>query len=421
MLDIKKIRENSKEIIDKLSLRGQDYSDSIIIAENLDEKWRGYLAESEELKSRKNKVSDEIGKIKREGGDAQDKITSMRDISAKVKELDEKTKKVKSELDRLMLQIPNIPDAGIARENRVVRQSGEVPEKDSSSLTHWDLGEMLNILDFSAASKLSGSRFALLKGQGALLERALAAFMLDIHLEMFSYKEVAPPYLVKEEIMVGTGQLPKFTEEMYALGNDDLYLIPTAEVPLLNIHRGEILHKENLPIKYVAHTPCFRREAGSYGRDVKGLIRNHQFNKVELVNIVLPEESPKIHEQLLKESEEVLKQLGLTYRVLELGASDMGFSATKTYDLEVWMPGEEKWREVSSCSNCLDFQSRRMGTRYRKDSGETGYVHTLNSSGLAVGRILAAVLENFQTDKINVKIPDKLAKYMKGIRVIEKE
>lgn len=421
MLDITKIRENPDRVIESLSKRGKDFSEEINEIKNLDEKWRDLLTRSEELKHKKNKVSDEIGNLKRQGKDASKIISEMKEISDKTKDLDAEIKQIKTELDNRMLYIPNIPDSDIRPRDRLIRQEGEKKTFEFEPRTHWEIGEILKILDFESAAKLSGSRFALLRGEGAELERALISLMLDIHKTKFGYTEIMPPYLVKQEIMVGTGQLPKFVQEMYATEKDELYLIPTAEVPLANIHRQEIIEPEDLPKKYVAYTPCFRREAGSYGKDTSGLIRNHQFNKVELVNIVKPGQSGDFHQQLLKESEEILKILDLPYRVMELGTEDFGFSSSRTYDLEVWMPGEKRWREVSSCSNCRDFQARRMNTRYRTESGSTEYVHTLNSSGLAIGRIFAAVLENYQTRGININLPDSISKYMSGKTQIKRQ
>jgi len=419
MIDIKEIRSSSENIIANLARRGRDYSSEINDLKDLDEKWRELLTKTERLKHEKNDVSKEIGILKKEGKQAEQLIAKMQGIASEIKSIDGSIKTIKEKIDSKLLIIPNPPDDDLESADKIIRQEGDIKEFGFEARTHWEIGETLKIIDFKTAAKLSGSRFTMLTGEGAELERALISFMLDVHKQKHGYYEIVPPYLVREETMTGTGQLPKFEEEMYITSPDRMCLIPTAEVPLANIHREEILSKEDLPKKYVAYTPCFRREAGSYGKDTSGLIRNHQFNKVELVNIVLPEESEKFHEQLLSESEEVLKQLGLTYRVLQLGSSDMGFSASKTYDLEVWMPGEKKWREVSSCSNCRDFQARRMETRYRSDSG-TEYVHTLNSSGVAVGRIFAAVLENFQTEEINVTIPDILRKYFGGKDIIKR-
>jgi seryl-tRNA synthetase len=416
MLDINLIREDPQAVKDSLSKRGADYGAAIdAILEN-DEKWRSLVSSSEQLKSQRNKVSADIALLKKNGEDASGAISDMQRVSAEIKELDEKGRILREEIDSMMLLLPNIPEAGLDFEDRVIRQEGEVPAA-RGALSHWEIGEKLGILDLKRAAKLSGSRFAVMLGRGAALERALIAFMLDLHINEGGYTEIMPPVLVKEEVMKGTGQLPKFKEDMYVTGGespeDERYLIPTAEVPLTNFHREEILDESELPKKYVAYTPCFRKEAGSYGKDTSGVIRQHQFNKVEIVNISKPEDSEKMHEELLKESEEVLKRLGLVYRVIELGSGDFGFSAVKTWDLEVWMPGEEKWREVSSCSNCRDFQARRMKTRMKTASGENVLVHTLNSSGVAVGRIFAAILENFQTeDSSNIKIPEALRKYL---------
>ncbi len=420
MLDITKIRKETDNLIELLGRRGKDLSAAIKEIKKLDENWRLLLAESEELKSRKNRVSNKIGELKREKKAAEDEMAAMKEISVSIKKLDEQIGEIKSRLNNKMLNIPNLPDENTPQKCKVIKEVGDIKKFDFLPLTHWEIGKILGILDFKVSAKLSGSRFAFLKGDGAELERALINFMLDIHKNKFGYTEVITPYLVKEEIMIGSGQLPKFKDEMYFTENEKLYLIPTAEVPLVNIHRLETIQKSQLPIKYVSATPCFRREAGSYGKDTSGLIRNHQFNKVELVNIVLPEDSEKFHKQLLEESEEILKLLNLTYRILELGAEDIGFSAARTYDFEVWMPGEKKWREVSSCSNCGDFQSRRMELRYR-DANGTNYLHTLNSSGLAVGRIFAAILENYQNNEIKVKIPEVLIKYMSGKDIITQE
>ncbi len=420
MLNIEKIREDDDKIIKGLSVRGSDFSSEISELKDLDVRWRELLQKSQAMKSEKNEVSKKIGKLKRTGNDAEEKISRMRELTGKIKTTEVQLQKFKNRIDQILLNLPNIPDKDIQEKDRVVRKEGSPKDYNFKPRPHWDIGEMLDIIDLKIASKLSGSRFPLLKKSGALLERALINFMLDIHKNKFNYEEIMPPYLVNEEIMVGTGQLPKFIEDMYQTRQDGMFLIPTAEVPLVNIVRDEILSKRDLPKKYVAYTPCFRREAGSYGKDTRGLIRNHQFNKVELVNIVLPCDSEKFHKQLLKESEEVLKQLGLTYRILELGTEEMGFAAARTFDIEVWMPGEKKWREISSCSNCRDFQARRMMARYRNGKG-TEFLHTLNSSGVAVGRLFAAVLENFQTEELNVTIPEPLRKYMNGQKIIKKE
>ncbi|MFC2061076.1 serine--tRNA ligase [Elusimicrobiota bacterium] len=424
MLDINRIRKESDKIIELLSRRGNDYSGDIEKIKADDENWRENLAKVEKLRQEKNDVSKEIGILMKEGGCAKEQISQMKKISDEIKNIDEGFRKNEYE-NNLLLMLPNLPDENVETDDKVIKEEGRKKEFDFEPMEHWEIGEILQILDFKIAAKLSGSRFAMLLEEGAELERALINFMLDIHKEKHGYKEIMPPYLVKSQIMTGTGQLPKFKNEMYSTREeeaaDDKYLIPTAEVPLANMHREEILEEKDLPKKYTAYTPCFRREAGSYGKDTKGLIRNHQFNKVELVNIVVPEESEKFHQKLLAESEEILKQLELTYRIVELGTKELGFAASKTYDLEVWMPGEKIWREISSCSNCRDFQARRMKTKYRISGSGTEYVHTLNSSGLAVGRIFAAILENYQTEQINVIIPDVLKKYMNNKEQISRQ
>ncbi len=421
MLDMNLIRKNKEALVNKLSRRGTSFADRIEKIKDLDNLWRKYLSEMEQIRYEKNSVSEEIGKLKRESKDASTIISRMKKASLKEKELKEKVDSAKDDIRREMLLIPNIPDDNLSAEDLEIRTEGEEQEFTFNVLPHWEAGKILKIMDFEKASILSGSQFSLLKGEGAELERALVNFMLDIHISKHGYQEIIPPYLVKEEIMEGTGQFPKFRDDSYITRQDGLCLIPTAEVPLVNLVREKILDKEKLPLKYVAYTPCFRREAGSHGLDTKGLIRNHQFNKVELVNITSRENSYELHENLLSESEEILRLLGLKYRVLQLGAKEMGFSAAKTYDLEVWMPGEKKWREVSSCSNCTDFQARRINSRYRDGKGDINYTHTLNSSGLAVGRIFAAIVENFQTKEINVKIPEKLQHYMKGKKIINRK
>lgn len=414
MIGINLIRNESDKVLKLLSRRGKSFSIEIEKIIDHDEKWRSILKETETLQKKRNEVSKEVGQQKRENKDVDKKILSdMKKVSEQIKENEDKIADIRKELNGLMLVIPNLPDETIEKKDKIIKEYGDQKKHDFTVRTHWEIGEMLDILDFKKAAMLSGARFVLLIGEGAELERALISFFLDIHKEKFGYLEIMPPYLVREDIMIGTGQLPKFKEEIYVTSEDDLYLIPTAEVPLTNYHKDEILKKEDLPKKYVAYTPCFRREAGSYGKDASGLIRNHQFNKVELVNIVPSDESDKYHEQLLLESEEVLIQLRLPYRVIELGTEEIGFSASKTYDIEVWMPGEKKWREVSSCSNCRDFQARRMETKYKKDKSKE-YVHTLNSSGVAVGRIFAAILENYQTKDLKIEIPEALQPYMKN-------
>lgn len=415
MIDIILVRDDKEAVITSLSRRGTDFREEIERIHSLDRSWRELLKESESLKAQKNRVSDKIGQLKRNKEDASLEIASMQEIASRIKELDLSIRNIKEDLDAALLLIPNITDPSIPYENKILREEGEEKFFDFEPRPHWELGEELDLMDLPAATSLSGSRFPLLKGKGCLLERGLARLMLDLHTGKHGYTEIMPPLLVKEEIMTGTGQLPKFKEDMYSLNDASHYLIPTAEVPLSNLAREKITDPTELPLKYTALTPCFRREAGSYGKDTSGLIRNHQFNKVELVNIVRAADSEKTHLELLKESEAVLRLLGLRYRVLLLGSSDTGFSAAKTYDLEVWMPGEKLWREVSSCSNCRDFQARRMEARTRSENSATEYLHTLNSSALAVGRIFAAVLENYQEKDGSVIIPAELRPYMNNI------
>ncbi|MBN1384848.1 MAG: serine--tRNA ligase [Elusimicrobia bacterium] len=408
MIDIKLIRENPEAVKKSLENRNSKFDLDEIIS--LDKEYRKILKENEDLKSKRNKVSGEIGK---DPSKKDELIKEMQELKQKIKDGDENIKKIDAELPEKLLYIPNIPDESVpvgesAEDNREIRQSGE---KKEYNFDHQALGEGLKILDFETASKLSGSRFALLRDDGAKLERALINFMLDIHIGR-GYKEVFPPFIVDKKCLIGTGQLPKFEEELYKSENNT-YFIPTAEVPLVNIHREEILPEESLPVNYVAYTACFRREAGSYGKDTRGLIRNHQFNKVELVKFTKPEDSMKELEKMVLDAEEVLRQLELPYRVIELCTGDLGFASAKTYDLEIWMPGEKKWREVSSVSNCKDFQARRLNCRFHRfrRGKKPEFVHTLNGSGVAVGRTFAAILENFQNGDGSVSIPKGLVKY----------
>jgi len=361
------------------------------------------IKKEDALKEKRNRVSEEIGKLKREKKDAQGKILAMKEVSTKIKELDVQIKEVEEETAKILLEIPNIPHesesvpVGEDEKNNVeIKKWGEPRKFDFTPLPHWDIGEALNILDFERGAKLASARFTVLKGMGAKLERALINFMLDLHTNEHGYKEIFPPFLVNSETMTGTGQLPKFENDLFKCENG-LYLVPTAEVPLTNLHRQEILNEDDLPLYYTAYTACFRKEAGSYGKDVRGLIRQHQFNKVELVKICRPEDSYQELETLTQNAEEVLKRLEIPYRVIVLCTGDMGFSAAKTYDIEVWLPAQKKYREISSCSNCEDFQARRAMIKYRsKEKEKVNFVHTLNGSGLAVGRTLVAILENYQ-------------------------
>ena len=421
MLDMKYIRENLDEAERRLSTRG---GDSVLGGfRELDEKRRALLKEGETLKALRNSVSDLIGRTK-DKSQVQDKILEMRDVSQKIKVLDEELNQVDEQLNYFLLTVPNLPHATtpIGRsesDNVVVRSWGEPQELPFTSKPHWDLGEDLGILDFERGAKITGARFTLYRGAGARLERALINLMLDLHTGEHGYQEVLPPFMVNRDSMQGTGQLPKFEDDLFKLVDPEFYLIPTAEVPVTNIHRGEILKKSDLPISYCAYTPCFRREAGSYGKDTRGLIRQHQFNKVELVKFVHPSRSDAELETLTGHAEKVLQLLGLPYRVMALCSGDIGFSSAKTYDLEVWLPGQSCYREISSCSNFGDFQARRASIRFREDEkGKPEFVHTLNGSGLAAGRTLVAVLENYQQEDGSVLIPPALLPYMGGLERI---
>lgn len=421
MLDSRYLREHLEEAERRLQTRGPGIS--LARFRELDEQRREILKENETLKALRNKVSEEIGRVK-DKSQVQDRIAEMREVSGKIKELDEDLRRLETEFDGILLTIPNIPNASVPEgaseaDNREVRKWGEIPCFDFVPKPHWELGEALGILDFECGAKLTGARFTLYRGAGARLERALINFMLDLHTERHNYLEMLPPFMVNRESMTGTGQLPKFEEDLFHLEGVDYFLIPTAEVPVTNIHRGDILRASDLPLSYTAYTPCFRKEAGSYGKDVRGLIRQHQFNKVELVKFVHPATSYDELEVLLGNAEEVLRRLGLHYRVVELCTGDLGFSAAKTYDIEVWLPGQETYREISSCSNFEDFQARRASIRFKEDErSKPEFVHTLNGSGLAVGRTLLAVLENYQQKDGSVVIPEALRQYMGGVEKI---
>lgn len=390
----------------------------------LDTKWRDLLQESEQLKSRRNTVSQEVAKLKKSGGDAEALIVEMREVGDRIKELDDEVRVVEAEIRELTLAIPNIPDAtvplGKSEEDNVeVRRIGEVRSFDFEPKAHWDIAQNLGILDFEAAAKVTGSRFVFYRGLGARLERALVSFMMDLHSDQHGYEEVLPPYIVNRDSLIGTGQLPKFEEDLFSLEGSDYYLIPTAEVPVTNIHREEILSAEDLTKNFVAFSACFRSEAGAAGRDTRGLIRQHQFNKVELVKLCKPEDSYAELEAMTANAEKVLQLLGLPYRVLALCTGDMGFSAAKTYDLEVWLPSGGTYREISSCSNVEDFQARRANIRFRREpKSKPEFVHTLNGSALAVGRTVAAILENYQQADGTVVIPEVLRPYMGGVEII---
>ncbi len=420
MLELRFIRENLDLVREKTAYRGLS-TDNVDTFASVDHKRLELLQEVENLKNQRNTASKEIAQLKR-GSDEEKKqadslIPEMRKASDRIKELDKELGGIQEQLKELVLSIPNlcsddVPKGTDDEDNVEFKTWGEKPVFTFSPNTHWEIGEDLDIIDFERAAKLSGARFALLKGFASRLERALINFMLDLHTQRHGYEEVLPPFLVNSASMTATGQLPKFAEDLFAIKDWDLYLIPTAEVPVTNIFRDETLDEDQLPIKYTAYTPCFRSEAGSYGRDTKGLIRQHQFDKVELVKFTTPETSTQELEDLLADAEEVLQLLGLHYRVVTLCSGDLGFSSTKTYDIEVWLPGQETYREISSCSNFLDFQARRGGIRYRPNGRKKSkLVHTLNGSGLAVGRTLLAVLENYQQEDGTVALPEVLKPY----------
>ncbi len=419
MFDLKFVRSNLENVMKTIKNRGYDLDMSQF--EILDQERRKKLTILEELRHGRNRVSNEIAAMKKRGEDASSIINEMKDLSSEIKEKEKELPRLLEKLNQLLMIIPNIPHESVEvgkdeRDNPVIRTWGEIRKMDFQALSHWEIGERLGILDFAAAAKIAGARFALYRGPGARLERALINFMLDIHTNEHGYMEVLPPFLVNSAAMTGTGQLPKFKEDLFKIEGWDFYLIPTAEVPVTNIHREEIFSEDQLPQYYVSYTPCFRSEAGSYGKDTRGLIRQHQFNKVELVKFVRPEGSYDELEKLTRNAEEILRRLELPYRVVSLCTGDLGFSSAKTYDLEVWLPGQDLYREISSCSNFCEFQARRADIRFRRKGGSgTEFVHTLNGSGLAVGRTVVAILENYQQSDGNVAIPEALKPYMKGM------
>jgi len=422
MLDAKLLREQTSEIAARLTTRGQDIDLTAVV--ELDGRRRELLQEAESLKAEKNQVSAVIGRT-RDKSQVQGEIARMKEVSARIKTLDDELKEVEQQISDFLLTLPNVPheDCPVGQsedDNVEVKTWGDIPSFGFSPKAHWDIGVDLGILDFETASKLSGARFVLYRGAGARLERALINFMLDLHTGEHKYIEILPPFMVNRPSMTGTGQLPKFEEDLFRTESGvELFLIPTAEVPVTNIHREEILPPGSLPISYTAYTPCFRREAGSHGKDTRGLIRQHQFNKVELVKFVVPEESDAQLQVLLGNAEKVLQLLELPYRVVDLCTGDIGFSAARTFDIEVWLPGQETFREISSCSNFRDFQARRAGIRFRREEGaKPELVHTLNGSGLAVGRTLVAILENYQQADGSVIIPEVLRPYMGGMEKI---
>jgi seryl-tRNA synthetase len=421
MLDARFVRENI-EIVEE-SLKKRNYILPFDEFLSIEEKRLSLMRESEELRNKRNVVTDQIAILKSKKEDASELIKEMKSVASKIKELDEKIKVLEEKTNDFLLNIPNIPHETVPigkdeSENVEIRRWGEPKQFDFEPLNHWDIGEMLEIIDFERASKIAGARFSLTKGLGAKLERALMNFMLDLNTSK-GYKEVFPPIIVNRDSMTGTGQLPKFEMDLFRIADPEFYLIPTAEVPVTNIHRNEILNEKELPIYYTAYTPCFRREAGSYGKDVRGLIRQHQFNKVELVKFVKPEDSYNELESLTGDAEDILQKLGLPYRVVALCTGDLGFAASKTYDLEVWLPGQKRYREISSCSNFTDFQARRADIRFKREGKKgTEFVHTLNGSSLAIGRTLVAILENYQQKDGSVVVPEVLRSYM-GVDVIK--
>jgi len=419
MLEIKFVRQNLAAVENALQARG-DRADLVAFRE-ADEKRRDYLQQAETLRHQRNVVSEQVARLKKAGENADDIVAQMREVSTQIKVLDKDLSANEEIVRSILMGIPNMPHTSVPvgqdeNDNPVERQVGTPPAFDFAPLPHWDIGTQLNIFDFDRAAKITGARFPLYMGAGARLERALISFMLDLHTTHHGYTEVLPPFIVNRTAMTGTGQLPKFEEDLFKLEGWDYYLIPTAEVPVTNIFQGETIDEDRLPIRYTAFTPCFRSEAGSYGKDTRGLIRQHQFNKVELVNFTTPETSYAELEALLACAEKVLQLLELPYQVITLCTGDLGFSAAKTYDIEVWMPAQNVYREISSCSNFEDFQARRAGIRFKSRGLKgTRLIHTLNGSGLAVGRTVAAILENNQQADGSVVVPEALRPYMQGL------
>lgn len=423
MLDIKLIRKDKKKFIEALKKRNGEFPIDEVV--QLDEERRVLITNVEEKKAEQNVVSKSIPQLKKEGKDVEPIFAQMRELSNEIKEADEKIKVLDEEIEKKLLYIPNIPNEKVPlgkddSENIEIRKVGEPRKFDFEPKPHWDLGTNLDILDFDRASKVTGARFSIFKGLGARLERAITAFMLDSHTLEEGYTELSVPYMVNRDAMTGTGQLPKFEEDAFYLPSKDFFLIPTAEVPVTNYRRDEILSNDELPLYYTAYTPCFRQEAGSAGRDTRGLIRNHQFDKVELVKLVRPEDSYKELESLTASAEKILKLLEIPYRVVMLSSGDLGFSSAMTYDIEVWMPSYGRYVEISSCSNFEDYQARRANLRYRDENGKVNLVHTLNGSALAVGRTFAAILENYQNEDGSITIPEVLKKYFVEDKITKK-
>lgn len=423
MLDIKLIR-NNPEVLKKALMKRKDNFDINQIL-SLDEKRRQILVEVEQLKNKQNSNSKMIPVYKKEGKDVTELMEEMKSLSDKIKTLDIQVREVDEELNKLLLTIPNIPNSTVPdgdsdEDNVEIRKWGEPRKFNFEPKAHWDIGEKLGILDFSAAAKVTGARFTFYKGLGARLERSLMNFMLDLHTSKHGYTEVFPPFMVHRNSMIGTGQLPKFEEDAFRVANNDYFLIPTAEVPVTNMYREQILDVKDLPIKHAAYSACFRAEAGAAGRDTRGLIRQHQFNKVELVKFTTPETSYEELEALTRDAEEVLQLLGIPYRVVKICVGDLGFTAAMKYDIEVWMPSYNRYVEISSCSNFEDFQARRAGIKFRRSANDKPeFVHTLNGSGVAIGRTTACILENYQQEDGTVKVPEALIKYMNGVDIIK--
>ena len=424
MLDTKWVREHYDELAEMLASRNNAFP--LDRYKELDEERRKVLLEVEKLKERRNAGSKEVGIRKKAGEDTEALQNEIRELGEEIKKFDDKANKIESELDELALRIPNRPHASVPKgkdenDNIEMRRWGTPREFDFEPKPHWDLGEALGIMDFDRGVKIAESRFTVLKGAGARLERGLMNFMLDLHTTQHGFTEVAPPALVNSKTMTGTGQLPKFADDLYRCLNDDLWLIPTAEVPLTNLHSGETFKESDLPKYFCAFTPCFRREAGSYGRDMRGMLRQHQFDKVEMVKLSTPEKSYDELEHMTNCAEKVLQLLGIPYRVIVLCTGDTGFGAAKTYDIEVWLPSQNTYREISSCSNCEDFQARRMGIKYKPaDGGKARFIHTLNGSGLAIGRTLIALMENYQNADGSITVPEALRPYVGGLERVSR-
>ncbi len=424
MLDTKWVREHYDELAEMLASRNNAFP--LDRYKELDEERRKVLLEVEKLKERRNAGSKEVGIRKKAGEDTEALQNEIRELGEEIKKFDDKANEIESELDELALRIPNRPHASVPKgkdenDNIEMRRWGTPREFDFEPKPHWDLGEALGVMDFDRGVKIAESRFTVLKGAGARLERGLMNFMLDLHTTQHGFTEVAPPALVNSKTMTGTGQLPKFADDLYRCLNDDLWLIPTAEVPLTNLHSGETFKESDLPKYFCAFTPCFRREAGSYGRDMRGMLRQHQFDKVEMVKLSTPEKSYDELEHMTNCAEKVLQLLGIPYRVIVLCTGDTGFGAAKTYDIEVWLPSQNTYREISSCSNCEDFQARRMGIKYKPaDGGKARFIHTLNGSGLAIGRTLIALMENYQNADGSITVPEALRPYVGGLERVSR-